>query len=895
MRTKPTVFCVISHTHWDREWYAPLEVFRHRLVDLFDRLLLILKENPGYVFHLDAQTVVLEDYLEVRPSKKKELTEWIQKGNIVIGPWYLQNDFYLTSGEATIRNLLEGAKLCEEFGGKGQVGYAPDQFGNISQLPQILRNFNLDNFVFGRGFSEYTLDEHGGFVRKSSPTEFIWEGADGSRVLAIHMRHWYNNAQRFSPNAEKSFRYLKSIEATFDNEYTFTPYYLLMNGVDHLEPQGDLLPILDKLNQKLEDGSRIQQYNFDKYLQQVKEYLIKEKVELSVHKGELRNGHDRDILKGTLSSRHYLKVANVKAQSFLENRLEPLYAMLEQFGVKGVASVDHFRYLWKNLLRNHPHDSICGCSRDEVHAHMENRYNEFFEFANEYLKRGLQVAADHTALCQKGKSDEYVLSVFNTLSVPLSGNVKVTMNFIAADGFEDFEIYDENNALVPFMVYDRVYEEYDVYSPINLPGVLDVVRYEGYVDVGEVAPYAIKTFTIRKKEGTRQLSSLLQNESYTLQNEFFSVDINKKGQVALRWGGNTAENCLYLEDVADVGDSYTFLSANDMPIYSHQYVTGVEVKEHHEFCQSVAITYELPLPVDYNYKGMLRSEETEITKVVITLSVKPHQPFVQVDYHVENQSKWHRLRVVVDTGVSSSVSTADIPFDVVTHGEETHCVKTDSKVLPNSSFAYLENNEKGFAVLTQGAHEYEHLNNSCLAFTIVRATGGINKSSTKQWQTPEGQCIRTIEGSMALAPFNDVVNGVTISNVSLQFRAPLLGFVTCCDPKRFTGGRPCVQDTELTEQFYLPDLYSHVSIPSNVSAFTVEGEGITVTACKQSEDGEKQVIRLVNLTQENRCATICANAEISVTDMAEIKCNSTCEKQMSFSVKPKEIITLFLG
>ena len=84
------VFCVISHTHWDREWYAPLELFRNRLTDLFDRLLIILEKNPDYVFHMDAQTVVLEDYLAVRPEKKAILMQHIKNRRIIVGPWYLQ-------------------------------------------------------------------------------------------------------------------------------------------------------------------------------------------------------------------------------------------------------------------------------------------------------------------------------------------------------------------------------------------------------------------------------------------------------------------------------------------------------------------------------------------------------------------------------------------------------------------------------------------------------------------------------------------------------------------------------------------------------------------------------------------------------------------------------------
>ena len=172
------VFCIISHTHWDREWYMSFEKFRLKLVDLIDRLIGLIEEYPEYVFHLDAQTIVLEDYLEIRPQNREILKKYIQSGNIIIGPWYLQNDFYLTSGEATIRNLIEGTRLAEEFGACAKVGYAPDQFGHISQMPQILSNFGIDNYLFARGFSAYFRGEDGNNYRHWSPLEFKWRGPD---------------------------------------------------------------------------------------------------------------------------------------------------------------------------------------------------------------------------------------------------------------------------------------------------------------------------------------------------------------------------------------------------------------------------------------------------------------------------------------------------------------------------------------------------------------------------------------------------------------------------------------------------------------------------------------------------------------------------------------------
>jgi len=157
---KSVVCHVISHTHWDREWYLGFEEFRLRLVELVDEVLRILDEQETYVFHLDAQTIVLDDYLEIRPAMRSRLEKYIASGRLLVGPWYVQNDFFLVSGEATIRNLRIGIAKAEGFGASMPIGYMPDQFGLAGQLPQILQSFGISSAVFGRGYTfwERTTD-----------------------------------------------------------------------------------------------------------------------------------------------------------------------------------------------------------------------------------------------------------------------------------------------------------------------------------------------------------------------------------------------------------------------------------------------------------------------------------------------------------------------------------------------------------------------------------------------------------------------------------------------------------------------------------------------------------------------------------------------------------------
>src|SRR5512145_2940001 len=146
----PRTLHVISHTHWDREWYLTFEQFRFRLVELIDQLLDLLQRDPTFrAFHLDGQTIVLEDYLQIRPERAEELRTRVREGRILVGPWYVQPDEFLVSGEALIRNLQIGLRIARDYGEPMMIGYLylPDAFGHIAQLPQLLRGFGLDTFV----------------------------------------------------------------------------------------------------------------------------------------------------------------------------------------------------------------------------------------------------------------------------------------------------------------------------------------------------------------------------------------------------------------------------------------------------------------------------------------------------------------------------------------------------------------------------------------------------------------------------------------------------------------------------------------------------------------------------------------------------------------------------
>jgi alpha-mannosidase len=116
-------FHLIPHTHWDREWYLTESAFLTRLVPAIDDLLARLRSDPSMNFLLDGQTLLIEDYLRIRPEREADVAELVRAGRLQVGPWYVLADELIPSGESLIRNLLAGQTDSERLGGRADVLY----------------------------------------------------------------------------------------------------------------------------------------------------------------------------------------------------------------------------------------------------------------------------------------------------------------------------------------------------------------------------------------------------------------------------------------------------------------------------------------------------------------------------------------------------------------------------------------------------------------------------------------------------------------------------------------------------------------------------------------------------------------------------------------------------
>ena len=350
-------FLVVPHTHWDREWYLPFEQFRLRLGAVVDGVLDTLERDPSFTsFTLDGQAIVLEDYLEVRPENEERLRTLLTAGRLEVGPSYMLPDEILVGGESLVRNLLLGRRVCRRFGVEPSgAGYMPDSFGHPAQLPQILAGFGIHTFLFSRGLGD-ELDDVG--------VVFRWR-AGPAEVVACQMLPHYDNFARLTwyHDAEQRVRAIvehfgELVQRAGGDEI------ILANGSDHLPIEPELPAILAGLEGTFGAAFRIGRY----------EEHAPVHDGLPAHEGELVGSRLQNLLRGVNSARVYLKQANERA----ERRVLTIEtaAALRTLRESAPYPAADLGLAWRDLLRNHPHDSICGCSCDEVHRDMLVRYEQ---------------------------------------------------------------------------------------------------------------------------------------------------------------------------------------------------------------------------------------------------------------------------------------------------------------------------------------------------------------------------------------------------------------------------------------------------------------------------------------------------------------------------------------
>ncbi|NDD28296.1 MAG: hypothetical protein EB084_08550, partial [Proteobacteria bacterium] len=424
---------IVPHTHWDREWYLPLEGYRHRLSLLMDRVLGLLSDGTLPCFVLDGQTVAIDDWLERHPERRDELAAHVRAGRLAIGPWFVLADELLVSGEALIRNLSEGMRLARSLGACSQVAYSPDPFGHVSQLPQIVRSFGMDTVMFARGLGD-----------EPSTTACVWQGPDGSRVRAAILTTSYSNGRLLTHEPDMSARIAAEVERL--RPHLAAPVALICTGSDHEIVDARLAPGVAEAASRLAPW-RVRFGTYDDYVAALSRCVDARNGEgLGVHSGvpqgeqgaalvgelrgartpdlvgELRGARLLPLLPGVMSAHIPIKQANERCLDLLESVAEPLSALSHALGGPDPSRL--LRAAWRELLLNHAHDSICGCSVDPVHRENKVRFERVEQMASAVADEAMGYLCGQVT--RMGDEGEHRVAI-NPLPVARTAMVAVTV------------------------------------------------------------------------------------------------------------------------------------------------------------------------------------------------------------------------------------------------------------------------------------------------------------------------------------------------------------------------------------------------------------------------------------------------------------------------------------
>jgi len=901
---------LISHTHWDRAWYVTFQEFRMRLVQLIDRLLDILENDPDYSYYmLDGQMSVLDDYLEVRPQRKAELQKLTRSGRVQVGPWFVLADEFLVSPESLIRNLMLGHRIGEDYGGVMKIGYVPDGFGHIAQLPQILRGFGIDNAFFWRGM---------GAEGDQMGTEFEWAAPDGSHVTTILMPWGYHTASNLGYGVhwgdfsqmqfdrklaqEKLDRFIARLRPI-----THTDTVLLMNGIDHQEAQPQIPSVLAEANTREE--YHIEQSTLKTHLDMVRAYVRDNGFELPQFQGEFRWGRYSEILQGVHATRLHLKQRNHQVETLLERVTEPLIAMAALAGAtideQQAATDDLLWTAWRWLLLNHPHDDMYGCGIDAVHEEMAYRFSQAEQIGTFLSRDNLRALARHIDFSGQGGIPVLFVNTLNwerqeiaTLDIDFDHDDPTADNFemVTQDGYPvpHQVVSDEQTFWMETLKANRK-RRVRVFVPVQVPAL-------GYT-----------TLYVQPKRHPRIAVESWVVEAQAAENRYLKLVIEDDGGLTLthKASGKTYNGLNHFEDIADTGDAYTFCPLQgDTPIVTSGHRATIRQLSAGVNAATYEIIHQLTLPARLTMDRAARDGETTIT-ITSLVTLQRDCPYIQVRTTFVNTAHDHKLSVIFPTDLQVQDAAVDESFAVVKRAIDLPAsegwVEDPTPLMHQRAFTDLSDGQGGLAVLNRGlaAVEVTRINGGTrIAVPLVRSVGWLSRDDL--WvrriaagplvPTPGAQCIGERSAEYAIFPHEG--DWQNVYPQAYSYTAPIIA------ARADTHAGIDLHDMNITRDD--PSKITHIpfpregELPDTYSFFTVEGSGIVVSALRQGKQGDV-IVRFFNITNSDSIAqftttkVIAAAWQLNLNEEVEAALSVNDSHQLSLPVRAGQIVTVGLS
>lgn len=825
---------IISHTHWDREWYLNSKYTNQWLIPFFNNLFRMFEKEPDYIFVLDGQMAMVEDYFEELDKHKynvneykRKIRKYVKQDRLFIGPYYLQPDWQLLSEESLVRNFTYGIQAAKELGGAMKVGWMLDNFGQISQTTQLHKQFNLEGLFVWRGVEMDPTDVQ---------SEFLWKSPDGTVLPSMYLLDSYRNVMRLAEHND----IMK--DRVYDEVNKLSPFattnqILLMNGYDQEMVPDDIQPYITDGKMDTEEFEIIQS-NPVKYIRDVME----EKPDLKTLEGALYSGRFISVFPGVMSARMYLKQQNDEQQKALEKRVEPLSTLVWALG--GEYEQTQIKEAWKTLLKNHPHDSICGVSIDDVHTDMEDRSRVVHMLTQSLTEQKLK---ELCSLIDTSHSiHEDVKIVFNTSMLERSENVD----------FEDASYYVKK---IPAMGY-KVIAESD------------------------------------------QNEDKLKVDGLDISNKHLKVCFNSNGSfnILYKSTGKLFENLGVIEDRADTGDEYNYSYPDvDTIITSEHLEAQIEIVAQTDSKVVVRTQFDMELPESDAENHTCRSEKLRKLPLINYYTIESDSGIVKCKTHLRNTVKDHLMRVIFPSGVDTDIAYAGSPFDVVKR--PIHIEDYDESSIPedvkkviigareakpntiflNREFVDLNDGVDGLSVFSKGLPEYQVINDDQIALTLFRSVGWIAKEINSRIGdagpeifTPDAQCLREMQFEYAVYPHEGTIEQAEVCQKSNIYNSDLIS---------------CTTDKHQGE------------IKTNKSYFSA-GDSLNtmkVTALKRSEDGKSILIRGYNSAEQSTKVAVSSAFKINKASLSNLLEEAQEELKLdkssvSFGLASKKIFSLRL-
>lgn len=787
----PRTVYVVPHCHWDREWYQPHELFRWRLVQMIDELLDHMEAHPEYrCFNLDGQSIVIDDYLELRPENEGRLRAFIESGRIVIGPWWVQPDEFLPSGESHIRSFQKGIRFAERLGGSLKVGHCADQFGHIAQMPQLMAQLGLTSACLWRG------------VPDAIPGwSFWWEAPDGTRLPVLYLRNSYSSGWRLPNDPDDLLERTRRQEKELRDGLPA----VLMNGTDHSRMEPHVPAALERARDR----------GYDFRMATLAEYeraLLAAGVDEVTHHGELRSPDRSNVLVGVLSARMNIKQRDFEVSGALEKYAEPLELLAYlHHGPDGSPAL---RHAWRLLLENSPHDSICGCSVDQTHREMFPRYDRAEQLARQIARESIAHMIRNAEVPAGGALAVYrpvpgaaaILEAdvpldwasFDRLRLPDGTPVPYFLDIDGATGGEDFvheqvtprgahrhldflrEQRYENHAIEAMeweldgrhlRVTTTVGQDITVVDEETVREEVRQVAANNLADTAEV--------TVRRSVRARLKAVLPASDTVGVQiltphdsgaddetpglpsrgiaNEYYEVRL-RKGKLVIRdWQhGIDIVNANAFASEGDRGDEYNADILPDAVIAP----VAAEVVERTANRVSSTLKYVtlLQVPAGLNRKRAQRkTKDTVVLPIVTEVTLWNGLPRVDFRVTVENGARDHRLRALFPLPFHVEHAITENQFHVAArplavppwNGVSNEQPPT---TFPQKTFAAFEADGSGLAVFNKGLQEGEVVRDrrgrQAYALTLLRCVGWLSRPDLVSRRGGAGPTIATEDSQM---------------------------------------------------------------------------------------------------------------------------------------------------